>query len=259
MIPCTQTSLVTVTALGVTVGLVCEGEAVRHAIHDAWSDALALEHVQPDTVLRIGHSSGCDVRGDDIESILHLVSPAVTLRVLERRAGDLVMLHAAALADVDTGATAVLIAPSGTGKTTAAIELGRRFAYLSDETSGIAPDGMMVPYPKPLSIIKAAHLKQQVSPTKLGLVTTDRPCHLAAMLVLERDPEHVGPPLISLLDNIDALALLAPQASSLGKLDRPLHRVVELINMVGGVRLVRYSEAATLEHLVRDLLDGSAA
>lgn len=249
---------VTVTALGVDIELRCEDDDVARAVAEAWSDARSTGHSGPTSVLSIGASASSDVSGANIAEILHRLSPAVTLAALEARAGELVMLHAAALADPETGATAVLVAPSGTGKTTAASTLGRHFAYLSDETSGIAADGTLVPHRKPLSIIRTPHIKDQVSPTALGLRTIDRKCHLAALLVIERDPTHEGPPLVTTLETIDALALITPQASSLGRLDRPLHRLVDLFDRVGGVRHVTYSEATTLEPVVSDLLGGGA-
>lgn len=245
---------VTVRALGVDLILDCENAEVAGAVRNAWSDAASGADAPAAATLRVGYSPTSDVTGHDLAEILHLLSPAVTLHALAARAGELVMLHAAALADTISGAAAVLVAPSGTGKTTAALTLGRHMAYLSDETSGIATDGSLVPYRKPLSIIRTGHLKDQVSPSKLGLLTTDRPCHLAAMLVIERDATHAGDPIVTILDTIDALAVLAPQASSLGRLDRPLQRLVNLIDRVGGVRHVHYAEAATLEPVVRELL-----
>ncbi len=164
------------------------------------------------------------------------------------------MLHAAALADPDTGATAVLIAASGTGKTTAASTLGRHLVYVTDETAGIDRDGVLVPHRKPLSIVRSGHLKDQVSPTTLGLLVSDRPCHLAAMLVIERDPEHSGAPDVRVLHTIDALAAHSTPSLVAGPTRPPLQRIVALIETVGGVRHVRYAEASTLEPILRDLL-----
>ncbi|QIK75229.1 hypothetical protein [Nocardioides piscis] len=167
------------------------------------------------------------------------------------------MLHAAALADPVTGATAVLVAPSGTGKTTASTVLGRHLAYLTDETAGLTFDGAVLPYRKPLSIIESGHLKAQRSPSDLGLVTSVQNCHLVALLVIERRPAHEGEPLVLELETVDALAALAPEASSLSRLDRPLQRLVTLIRHAGGVRHVTYSEAATLAPVIQALLERS--
>lgn len=249
-----ESTCVSVTALGVVVRLDCEDGEVAHGVRTAWADALVLDGDAATSTLTVGWSSTSDVSGQDIAEVLHHLSPAVTTRAIAARAGELVMLHAAALADPATGAAAVLVAASGTGKTTATSILGHRFAYVTDETAAIGPDGVLVPHRKPLSIIRSAHVKDQVSPSSLGLLTTDKPAHLAALLVIDRAPDHAGEPEVVVLDTIDALALLAPQASSLGRLDKPLHRLVELIERVGGVRRVKYAEAATLEPILRDLL-----
>lgn len=259
MSPAPASSFVAVTALGVDIRIDCEDADQAVHVRDAWTDAVAVGDGSPGYSLTVGLAPACDVTGRDIAEMLHHLSPAVTARAIAARAGELVMLHAAALADPDTGATAVLIAASGTGKTTAASTLGQHFVYVTDETAGIDRDGVLVPHRKPLSIIRSGHLKDQVSPTSLGLLVSDRPCHLAAMLVIERDPMHSGEPEITVLDTIDALARIAPQASSLGRLDRPLQRVVDLIDLVGGVRHVRYTEATTLEPVIKDLLDESPA
>ena len=114
--------------------------------------------------------------------------------------------------------------------------LGRTFAYLTDETSAITPDGVVLTYRKPLSIIDGGHLKKQVAPSELGLLTTERECRLAALLVIERDPEHQGAPVVEPLETVDAIAAIAPQSSYLPSMDKPLHRLAELIHLVGGAR-----------------------
>lgn len=62
------------------------------------------------------------------------------------------------------GASLVYVAPGSTGKTTLSQLLGQRFGYLTDETVGIADDGTIFPYPKPLSVRRpdASHLKDGV-------------------------------------------------------------------------------------------------
>lgn len=179
---------VRVTAFGVVVPIVASSSGLREAVVEAWRDALTEAPPSTEPV---------EVSGADVAAALHHLSPAVTVRAIDARAGDLVMLHAAALADPDTGRTAVLVAASGTGKTTASRTLGRRFIYLSDETAAIGRDGAVLPYRKPLSIIESGPLKTQVAPSALGLRTTDRECHLAAVLVLERVADHEGPPTLT--------------------------------------------------------------
>lgn len=252
-----QVTHLRVEALGVVVPLEVRGADLAEAVAQAWQDALVDDPgTTPPLVVAVGPWGAAEVAGADVAEVLHRLSPAVTQRAIDARAGQLVMLHAAALADPATGATALLVAPSGTGKTTASATLGTRFAYLTDETAGVEPDGTLAPHRKPLSLIRGGHLKDQVSPTALGLLGTDRACHVAALLVIERDPDHAGDPVVSDLDTIDALALLAPQASFLGRLERPLQRLVDVVRRAGGARHVTYAEAATLEPVVRALLDG---
>lgn len=231
-------------AFGVVVP-VRASPALRGPVLDAWRDALTDGEPTTDVVEAVG---------PDVASALHHLSPAVTTAAIDARAGELVMLHAAALADPATGRTAVLVAASGTGKTTASVTLGRRFAYLTDETAAITPDGVVLAYRKPLSIIDGGHLKKQVAPSDLGLLTTERECRLAALLVIERDPLHQGVPTAESLETVDAIAAIAPQSSYLPSMEKPLHRLAELIHLVGGARHVRYAESAGLEPVLADLL-----
>ena len=95
-----------------------------------------------------------------------------TSRAIESARGTHLLFHAACLAAPDTGAAMVLVAASGTGKTTATRRLGPHFAYLTDETAIIAPDGLTVtPYPKPLSLLgsRGVRPKTQRGPDDLGL------------------------------------------------------------------------------------------
>ena len=237
-----------VSALGVVVPIRARDDLCQPVLA-AWRDAL--------TDPRNGDgptTAAVEAHGPDVESALHLLSPAVTTRAIDARAGELVMLHAAALADPASGRTAALVAASGTGKTTASIALGRRFAYLSDETAAITADGVVLPYRKPLSIIDGSHLKRQVAPSSLGLLAPDRECRLAALLVIERDPDHEGEPVWEPLATLDAIAAIAPQSSYLPSMDRPLHRLAELIHLAGGAGRVRYAESAALEPLLEQLL-----
>jgi hypothetical protein len=233
-----------VSAFGVVVPIRASPD-LRQPVLRAWHDALTDAPPTTDVV---------SARGPDVESALHHLSPAVTTTAIAARAGQLVMLHAAALADPETGRTAVLVAASGTGKTTASVTLGKTFAYLTDETAAITRDGVVIPYRKPLSIIDGGHLKKQIAPSTLGLRTTGRDGRLAALLVIERDPDHEGEPVVTKLDTVDAIAAIAPQSSYLPSMDKPLHRLAELIHLVGGAQHVRYAESADLAQVLTELL-----
>lgn len=248
-----------VEALGVVIPLDVEGAALAAAVAEAWQDCHTTSSPdQPALTAAVdGESPRADVSGIDVAEVLHRLSPAVTQKAIAARAGELVMLHAAALAHPDTGQTAVLVAPSGTGKTTAASTLGRRLAYVTDETAGIDRAGTVVPYAKPLSIIRSGHVKDQISPTALGLLTAGRPCQVAALLIVSRDPGHGPVPTIAPLETVDALATLAPEASYLSRLDLPLQRLAHVVRSAGGAHRVTYSEARTLEPVVKGLLEES--
>lgn len=221
------------------------GHDFREPVLDAWRDALTDAEPTVEAV---------EASGRDVETALHHLSPAVTTRAIDARAGELVMLHAAALADPVSGRTAVLVAASGTGKTTASVTLGRTFAYLTDETAAITTDGVVLPYRKPLSIIDGGHLKKQVAPSALGLLGTGRKCRLAALLVIERDQWHGGEPVVKPLDTVDAIAAIAPQSSYLPSMDKPLHQLADLIHLAGGACHVKYAESADLAPLLTRLL-----
>jgi hypothetical protein len=233
-----------VSAFGVVVPIRA-GAALRQPVLDSWRDALTDAAATTAPV---------DAAGPDVASALHHLSPTVTTAAIDAQAGELVMLHAAALADPATGRTAVLVAASGTGKTTASVTLGKTFAYLTDETAAITQDGVVLPYRKPLSIIDGGHLKKQIAPSELGLLSIERECRLAALLVIERDPLHPGAPLVEPLDTVDAIAAVAPQSSYLPSMDKPLHRLAELIHLTGGAHRVRYAESAHLAAVLRELL-----
>lgn len=247
---------VVVSAIGVNIGLVVSGRDLADAVTTAWQDAVTESPAQPTQVLTVALDSDprADVWGSSIEEVLHRLSPAVTQAAITHWAGDLMMLHAAALADPNTGRTAVLVAASGTGKTTASRTLGRRFAYLSDETAGITREGLVLPYRKPLSIIKTGHLKTQVAPSTLGLLATTLECRIGALLLLDRQPDHAGRATVTPMDTIDAIAAIAPQSSFLPSVDRPLQRLAELVGMAGGAHLATYREASDLEQPIADLL-----
>ena len=150
-------------------------------------------------------AAGTDLFGTDLATVMDRLSPLITRLAVTERAGELTMFHACALADPVTGDTAVLFGPSGTGKTTLARTLGTDFAYVTDETAAVTRDGLLVPYPKPLSILIGPRdrLKRQVSPGELGLRRLgDGPYRLRALVQLHRVPDHQGDAELELLPTI---------------------------------------------------------
>ncbi|MWV50732.1 hypothetical protein GRS96_15780 [Rathayibacter sp. VKM Ac-2803] len=178
----------------------------------------------------------------------------MTLRAIEAAQGTLLMLHACALAD-PTGASAVFVGPSGRGKTTAAATLGRSYGYLTDETTGIAPDGRILPYEKPLLIRTAEGMpKRPFSPDELGLLPAPANPRLAALVILDRDPYMVGPAQLELLDLADAIPLLVPETSALPALENGIPILTRLAAGIGGVHRVRYRDAEQLVAITAGLL-----
>jgi hypothetical protein len=197
--------------------------------------------------------------GRDLPTLMDRLSPMVTRLAVNERRRDLVMFHACAVADPETGDAIVLYGPSGTGKTTLARTLCTDLVYPSDETAGVTPDLRVVPYPKPLSIIvdHGDTVKEQVSPTRLRLVRPGRlDYRLRALVQLRRDPEHRGDAVLETLATVDALPELVAQTSYTREMERPLHRLADLARDVGGVRRATYAEAAQLRPVARAILDG---
>ncbi|SFB87156.1 hypothetical protein SAMN04487968_102102 [Nocardioides terrae] len=253
-------------ALGVPVRLRCWGdepdEVAKH-VRRAWAAAIAIAPAAPSVVLdvvvtadeqvRTTASAAGAIADPSIEIVLHILSGRVTLAAIDQQAGRLWMLHGAALADPVTGASVALVAPSGTGKSTAARTLGRRFGYLTDETTGIGADLTIHPHAKPLSIVRSGtFVKEQVGPAEVDLLPGHATPALRAILLLRRDGTRtVG---VERLRTSMAIAGLAPETSYLGRLPRPLSFVAGVIERTAGVFDVHYDEAADLEPVVADLV-----
>lgn len=219
----------------------------------AWTDAWYAGARDPDAVVR--------VHGDlDDAAALSQLSTDVTVAALAHRRHDPIwMLHAAGLAD-EQGRVVVLSAPSGTGKTTAARHLSRRYAYVSDETVGVEADGSVVPYRKPLSVIEQrAQPKAQVALSSLdGGRTLPAALRVAKIVVIDRSPDGPETPVLEDLDLVAALELLGPQTSYLCDSAAPLHRIAALLTATGGAVRLRYREVADVDGLVAGLFDAAA-
>ena len=201
----------------------------------------------------------------DLGSRLEWVTQQVTLRAIEARAGRDLLLHACVVADPATGAAVVLVGPSGMGKTTLAAFLGRRWAYVTDETAAIGADGTITAYPKPLSVIEDPDLpKVQRSPGELGLNEPPADLHLAGIVLLDRRSQDasLGSGLqVDTVPTVDAVAMLAEHTSYLAALDKPMAWLGTLLSSTGGLRVATYGASEDLVPLIDELLaspDGSA-
>lgn len=190
----------------------------------------------------------------------HVVSTATTTAIGSRR-GERILLHGAALAHPTTGATIALVAPSGTGKTTATRTLGQRLGYLTDETVSIDAALAVEPFAKPLSLLERGRRpKTQRSPDALGLRRAPQPGRLAVIAVLRRDAEgDAAAARVERLGLAEALAAIIAQSSSLFALPRGLVALCEAIDACGGAVALHYREAERLAPLVDGLLAGGGA
>ncbi len=225
-------------------------------VRRVWADAAVPDGFPlPEDHLTVVAGGGVPL---DVE--LSRLSQVVTLAAIEARRGKLWMLHAAGLAD-DQGRVVVLVGPSGKGKTTASRKLAADWGYLSDETVGIASDGGVVSYRKPLSVIeKKGSVKAQRSPSELGLrALPDQPLKLAAIVLLDRHKDGPDEALLQDCDLGDALAELLPQTSYVGDLTAPLRTMAAHAAAIGGIRRIVYREASSLKPVLATLFKDPSA
>ncbi|HEX5968675.1 MAG TPA: hypothetical protein VFY88_09375 [Intrasporangium sp.] len=266
--PAAPDHVVALHALGARVRVDLRGAApvLVDEFHRAWRRCLAPSprsamsgELDAGTVDMSGEAAHVspDASRDVAARALTRSTQRITAALIAAQAGRLLMLHAGALCHPDTGASVVYVAPGGTGKTTLSRALGGEFAYLTDETVGITEDRRILPYPKPLTLRgpSGGRAKVEHAPDDLGLQEPRADPWVAGVVLIRRDPSMVGVS-VEPLDLAEALLLLAPEASSLARLERPLHRLAALGHATGGFRLVRYAEAAELDELVRDTVGG---
>jgi hypothetical protein len=198
-----------------------------------------------------------DTAARGLPGLLEELSQRLTQWAIEQRRGELLMLHAAAVADPASGATVAFVGPSGAGKSTAARILGRDWSYLGDEVVALRDDHSLVPLRRPLALLTPDHPEKALVPAnRLGLLAAPARPWLAGLVLLDRQP---GTELaVQEVLTIDALPLLGPQTSFLGSFDRPLHRLAAAAQVAGGVRRATYGEADQLGGLVADLVRGAS-
>lgn len=234
--------------LGVIVDVVFD--SARHAtdaalVRGAWHHCVVDRSDDPAAVaVHVGEV-------DDVDALLHWLSQEVTLRAIDARAGELLMLHAAAVAHPETGAALAAIGPSGMGKSTWLQTHGPGRRYLSDETVAVRTDLALVSHAKPVSVAGDV-FKRQVPPGALGLLPAEGSERLVGLWLLDRDGS--VPARLEPLEVLDAVALLAEHASHLPVTSRPLHRLADVIDRCGGLFRARYAEAADLAPFVDDAL-----
>lgn len=254
-----MTPVLRLAALGSHVEVRCVGEnaeLLATSMRTAWSRCLVASGADAPAPAGVVES-----RLDDPERLvrrLMLTTQDITRALIRPQRGRLLMFHAGAVAHPDTGRSLVYVAPGGTGKTTLSRLLGRRFGYLTDETVGINDTGVILPYPKPLSVRRdGSHvLKDEHSPDDLGLLPAPPRPQVSRVVLLDRQAD-ARTPEIEQVAFMDTLFALTEQTSSLAALERPLHRLEQLIDTAGPVLRVRYAEAEDVETALADLIGGS--
>ncbi|GAA2899542.1 ATP-binding protein [Microbacterium esteraromaticum] len=196
----------------------------------------------------------------DDGSFPYAFSRAMTQALISRLTGSGLLLHAAGLASPEGGRGVVLVASSGTGKSTAARTLGRRFGYLSDELMRVDAEHRMQGLTKPLSIIVPGFPggKDESSPDDVGLAAAPREApELAAVVCLSRSTDAVAA-VLEPISVHEFIAEVLPQSSSIWRGERPLHHLVEAGVLGGGPYRLRYSEIVEAEELIASLLSRDA-
>lgn len=266
-------SVVTVAleALEVPIDVKCSGEggtALARSLAQAWSRCgradgsgeleihIVIDHREAN---REEANRAGRMAFSTVAEALHALSSLITVHAINARAGELVMIHAAGIALPD-GRVVAFAAPSGTGKTTLSNALGKAFGYVTDETLAVRRDGSVLPYPKPLSVVQpGSGMKAQVSPDEAGLKVPPAELRLAAVVLLNRVRDEQVDARATVAELLDGLVELAPQVSYLSRLDSPLRTLANLVQSVGGVQIVTYSQVDDLSDLVPGLVGRAAA
>lgn len=227
----------------------------RARVRAQWSRCMTRPDTTADSSVTYGAMQDAHERDYGLAS-------ALTLAGIQHAAGRRLMLHAAGVADPATGRVAALVAPSGTGKTTAARRLCTAgFGYVTDETVSIGADNSVLPYPKPLSMVISGELplhKSQHGPDELGLGTCPADPRAALIVVLDRTTEGPAEPQLERMQLLDGVLELIPQTSALPSMVRPLATLVRSVRAAGGVWRLRYREIDDATELLREALRRSA-
>jgi len=251
-------SSLSVAALGtrIDLDLTALDPDARAAVAAAWTDAtIPAGTDDAGTDADAGtHDEPIVVPSAPLRILLPALSQRVTRAAIGRAAGRLWMLHAAGLSLAD-GQVVAFVAPSGTGKTTATRSCAAVAGYVTDETVGIAPDGTILPYRKPLSLIETpGRPKQERAPSSLGFAAPGaQPLRLGAIVLLERSADAAETPEVEEVELGDALEGLVTQTSYLERLSDPLQRVAGHVAAVGGVRRLRYRDSSAIPGILSRL------
>ena len=198
------------------------------------------------------------VQSASFEGLAEKLSQWVTAAAIQENAGEFILLHACGAAALDTGGVVALVGKAGSGKTIAAAVLADVYGYVTDETVAILPDSSVVPYPKPLQVrqVIPGSPTVQVGPDQLGLLPAPRKPFIQSIVLLDRvdaEPGTAPAPVLQRVPTVEAVLALIADSSSQAEVDQPLQTMCRLIDSVGGVWQVTYSEAAELPQVLEPL------
>jgi len=273
--PSVDRPMIVLRVMGTLVGIRVEADAandVATALRSAWDRCLVQDAaVNPEELIvltaRIARPGAPVHRIDDtvisrasIDELMNALTPRITVAAIDAQAGSMIMMHACGFADPATGATVALVGRSGMGKTTLSARLGASLGYVTDETVAVLPGGGVLGYPKPLSVKRggADPVKDQISPTALGLLAAPERLHLAAIVLLDRQHDAPREPVVSRVPLLEGVMRLAPELSHFARTTRPLQLLDGLIEACGGVQAITYRESEDAVPLIRSLLKASA-
>ena len=241
-----------VDAFGVLVGLEWASDVPAELpalLRTAWIDAV-LPGGKPEVTVTV--PSG------ETDALMQWVTSQVTLRAIEQRRGELLLLHAGGVAD-ENGHVLGFVGASGHGKTTLSRHLGSRYGYVSDETIALDDHLRVLPYRKPLSIAQLAGVKRQVSPTELGLqALPETQLELTKLVVIDRRDEPTTPRLEP-LTLAETLQHVLPQLSYARDTMSPLQRVASVATELGGLLRLVYSDATELVAMAAEIFTTAGA
>lgn len=243
-----------VDAFGTTVLVHC-ADADRDRLSGQWARCLLPDDTAvPDDVPTLTHPGG-----ELTDSHDYALASALTTAAITDQAGERLMFHACGLADPASGRVAVLVAASGTGKTTAAVRLSQAgLGYVSDETIAVDADDTVRRYPKPVSVVidpAVPYAKSQHGPDELAMTPApDGDLRAAAVVLLRRSRDTPRAPELTAVPLIDGLIELIPQTSALPRIRQPLRRLADLVASLGGPWRLDYCEIGEATDLVRTAL-----
>lgn len=195
-----------------------------------------------------------DVVAATVAELSAAIVARVTALAIDRCSTDTTPLHAAGVAV--GGRVVAFVGRSGAGKSTIACTVGG--CYVSDEMLAVTASGLVLPYPKPLSVVAAQGPKTQHAPAAFGLRPVRERLPLGAIVLLDRDPEARTPSLTPVALHA-ALPELVPQVSHLARRSDGLSRLAQLVAMTGPIQRLRYRDAEQVRDLLPRLVDAGSA